>query len=173
MVELPLHKNQEFLLDTCVLQDLSSPRIGKKVLEILGGLTVKGAKLAISQYCAFELLRGANKKNEEAGLGIINSFKNYIVSDNVFLMAARLTTLYKNEKTDSGISDGDKIIAATSIITSAPIITRDGSDFPRPFFKELKCETITYDEKKRRKKTTVMFFLEPNYEVITKKFEER
>jgi predicted nucleic acid-binding protein len=172
MADLPLEK-KDFLLDTCILQDLSSTKIGSQIVNQLTLLIQAGVILAISDYATYELLRGAFVKTEAEGEKVLNAFKRYSVSTEVLRAAARLDTLYKNDGIHSGISDGDEILAATSIIINAPVITRNGRDFPMPFFKEYRREIIIYDQIGRREKTTVLYFLEPDYQVITRRFQER
>jgi predicted nucleic acid-binding protein len=166
----------DFLLDTCILQDIDSPYASIGVSKLLDFLLRTGKVLRISYYAVFELLRGADKGKEQKAEETLKRFVKYVVNDKVFDFAAKLYTLYQKENKQiggmGGISDGDIILAATSIILNQPIITRDGDDFPAPFFKEIHREIITYIPKGKRERSLVIYFLAPDKQVLRLKLLE-
>lgn len=60
MADLPEFEEGEFLLDACIIQDLSAKGLGDEALKILSELVSKGKALAISHYAKYELLRDAS-----------------------------------------------------------------------------------------------------------------
>jgi len=164
---------RKFLLDTCILQDISSEsQLATYILAFLGKLTAQQNSFAISDFATFELLRGASQKIEAKRQTVLNLFQRYATDNPALLVAARLETLYKKQGVDSGISDGDKVLAATSVLTGCPVITRDQTDFPIPFFQEIHREIITY-QGARGNITRVVLILQPDSLVISNRFNER
>ena len=164
------------LYDSCILQNLC----GKMRSGIEPFLTEIQSQTSprISDYTVYELLRGANKKTEQEMRGVLNKITRFGVSTKVLVLSSLLYTLYQEERVDSGISDGDKILAATSILTQAPIMTQNGRHFPRPFFDEMEINfcrktIIEYGSKQRQRDTSIVYFLEPDYSVINEKITKR
>lgn len=72
----------------------------------------------------------------------------------------------------NGVSNEDKIIAATTILSEAYILTANLNDFPRPAFKNRLEVKIDYKNKKDRPCLLVLQILEANGELIDKKLTE-
>jgi predicted nucleic acid-binding protein len=160
------------LLDTNIIQYSSSKSTSPKFIQFLIETNKKGI-LAVSEYSRFELIRGAKTSLEQELLKTFELFKTYPISTEVLYASARIETLYRMEKIAcEKISDGDKIIAATSIILNAPIITANGRDFPWPYFKEIDRTPVIYTEKNISKVILVSFF-QPDLNYLVQRFKER
>ncbi len=160
------------LLDTCIIQYLGSDEIKEEIVCELKDLIKKGKDLSVSYYTVFELLRGANKDKEKKRRETLEGFYKYSISPKVIVWAAMLDTLYRNDGVENGIDEGDKIIAATSISLSIPIITTNGQHFPRPFFDGYK-KIIEYSKNSRRSRVIAVYFLSPDLDFLQKKVKDR
>jgi predicted nucleic acid-binding protein len=172
MADTPSLEKRTFLLDTNILQDLSTPYRSEKTLGLLLSLLGRGNRFVISDFAIYELLRGATLQKEKEASESVGRFERHNITPDVLLAAAWLDTIYRMEKVEAGISDGDEILAATAILTTHAVITRDYSGFPSPFFKEVHREVIVY-ERKHRPQSVAVLFLEPDLDFISGKFKER
>lgn len=164
----------EILFDTNILQYYSVPNIQQNLDAFLRELVIDSSvKFAISQITLCELLSGANVNQETKASEHISAFKQYAIDDQALIMAARLTNLYKEEGVpDTQINIGDKIIAATSILTGCPILTANVNDFPRPYFVEKFRHLLTY-QKGRGLATICLEILAPDIELIGRRLANR
>ena len=168
-----LNDNPIVLLDTNIIQYSASKASATSFIDFLIEIHKIGLSLAVSEYSRFELIRGAKVSTEKELLETFEKFKFYSISTEVLYASARIETLYRMEKIMcEKISDGDKIIAATSILLNAPIITANGRDFPWPYFKEINRTPIVYSEKNISKVILVSTF-QPDINYIVQRFQER
>jgi len=164
---------QHILLDTCIIQYASDSHSGPEYNSYLADLASRGFQLAKSEYVLYELLQGAPEQKEQKLLNALSIFTTFQISTSVLIAASRLKTLYDMEKIPQlQIQDGDKIIAATAILTGSFILTANVNDYPRPFFVEMERKNILY----RYKNTDRMipsYILSPDFPVIEKRFANR
>ncbi|MFZ2153549.1 MAG: hypothetical protein WAV41_05890 [Microgenomates group bacterium] len=165
--------NGNVLLDTNIVQYLASAPTSLSFINMIVDLNKKGCTMSVSEYSIFELIRGARLKTETDLSNTFNIFKKYSVSIEVLYAAARLETLYRMENIQCDkISDGDKIIAATSILTNSTILTTNGRDFPWPYYQETDRDPVIFSEKNISKSILVSSFV-PDQTYIFKRFSER
>lgn len=171
--EKPARPTQDILLDTCILQYSGRTPSASRFLKYLSILGERKFGLAISEFTIYELLQGTSKTKEQELVKILKKFKQFKVTANVLMAAAQLSTLYRREKIpDSQISDGDKIIASTAILTGSLIVTANWNDFPRPFFIESEIKRIEY-KKKGKPVMIPVYLLSPDMIVIKDRFKNR
>jgi len=160
------------LFDSCLLQNMCG-KMGREIGDLLALIQTESTP-RISDYSIYELLRGANRENNIKITGILNKFQRYRITAEVLVVASLLDTLYREEKMEGG-DYGDKILAATSVLTQAPIVTQNGQHFPRPFFDEMNinfCKKTIFEYGNKRKHT-IIHFLEPDYKAIKQKIKLR
>lgn len=164
------------LFDTNILQHLNKEKgdLAIQVLNYINQLTAQNYKSAISDFSIFELLDGCpTLKLEKQLISTLDSFERYELSEEVFLIAAWISTLYRTEKAEyAHIEDGDKLIAATSFLIQGSILTANSRDYPRPFFLEDTMNHIFYSEG-HNKNVLSVFVLKPNIDLITFKLSRR
>lgn len=164
---------QYVILDTCIMQYLDDTNFGDQVLEYLLELKARGFDFAISDITYYESICSAAAKQEEKITQALKLFQTFSLDSNLLLAAGQLYTLYAKEHLPyQKVSDGDVIIATTSIMTGSLILTANCNDFPSPFFKEGERKKITYS-KKKQDKLMVFLLLEPDFEVINHRFSNR
>ena len=165
--------DEVFILDTNIIQYLLNKNSSIAFINFFTDLNKQGKKLSVSEYSIFELTRGAKIKTEEELITTFNIFKRYSVTTEVLTAAARIETLYRMEGIQCDkISDGDKIIAATSVLTNATLFTANGRDFPWPYFIETSRSPIVFSENNYSKSILVSSF-QPDNQYILKRFTER
>lgn len=168
-----LLRDRNVILDTCILQYLNDSLIGPQLTELLTILTRQNNKFYFSDFSTYELFRECPKDKETQLDAVWNRFTRYQVDGRVTRFAAQLASAYKTYGLGTAsINDGDRMIAATTIITKSLILTADSNDFPRPFFKENHIQEIYY-KKKDRKTLLMIYLLEPYYEAINYYHERR
>lgn len=164
---------QDILLDTCILQYSGNTDSSAVFLDYLKDIGTRKFGLAISKFTVYELLQGASVTKEVRLATLLNRFRSFSVSHDTLVAAAQLKTLYNAEKIpDSQISDGDKIIAATAILTGSLIITADARDFPLPFFTQAEVRHLTFS-KSGRPVMIPTYILSPDMAVIKDRFSNR
>lgn len=166
---------KHILLDTNILQYLGKTKsdISNKLIEYMGNLLQRKFVFGISSFCIFELLDGATKNKETELLKAVNIFVRFDVSQEVLLTSARLSSLYRQEKAEyQHIGDGDKILAATSLLTNSLILTANMRDFPRPFFIEEEVKHMLYKEG-HNEKVLSFYLLKADIEGTLYRFERR
>lgn len=139
-------KNLDVLCDTNIFIDLvANAPLKKPLKKFLKDRKATGAFFHYSDYSIFELFRGQPKKLVEDYRQTIINFDQFDVNENILIKPSELMTLYKyhhlvsdastSKKNPKTIDDGDYILAATSFwYQNTVILTRNYSDFPRPFF---------------------------------------
>lgn len=70
------------------------------------------------------------------------------------------------------VEDGDKIIAASALLSNSVILTANAVDFPAPFFKEVERQYITFAMKRERTRTIVVYLLQPQIEITEQRITE-
>ncbi|MEK9201313.1 MAG: PIN domain-containing protein [Patescibacteria group bacterium] len=161
------------LIDTCVIQYVATKDVDLAVNEYLLEIKSRGFDFVISDISTYESLQGVSAQKENELLSLLNSLDRYPIDANTLIAAAQIKTLYDLEKVPQNqISDGDKIIAATSILTGAPIVTSDLNDFPRPYFVELERKNIIYKHKNVDRMIPI-YILSPNIDVVNHRFSIR
>ncbi|HSX06388.1 MAG TPA: hypothetical protein VLG92_01565 [Candidatus Saccharimonadia bacterium] len=161
------------LIDNNMIQHFLSKEYGKQLETILKEIAAIGATLAVSQIVVYEALK-AIVFNEDKFTEVSNFFEQYIlrfpVDENVLIESARVHEIYGMDKNTKGHRDSfsteDIIIATTSMLQGAYIMTCDANDFPMPFFKENNRRYVYYEQKGRRKHL-IIYLLEPDNEAIT------
>jgi|SRR5579884_1503685 len=162
-----------FILDTNIIQYTNNRYSELVFTSLLNELDQEGYSGHISSITIYELLKGANKKIEKEMLLQLNSFKKFEVLDNILQTAAQLETLYRLDGIQPNqIEQGDKIIAATALVTNSHILTANGRDFPYPFFIEEKRKLLEFEVQKKRYKVIPVSFIYPDLEIINKKILE-
>lgn len=165
---------QYILLDSNIVQYAADKFASVEIVPYLQELMNRGFGLAISDITIYELLKGANVKKENEMLQTLNLFQTYFVTQQVLLAAARLETIYKIEGIlPNQIEEGDKFIAATSILTGSLIITANIRDFPWPYFQEVERKIAVYSEKRKRSKCVMLAILNPDIQMVNQRFSER
>ena len=71
------------------------------------------------------------------------------------------------------IENGDKFIAATSILTGSLILTANSRDFPSPCFLESERKPIIFEEKRNRTKCILFTILTSDITMINQRFNNR
>lgn len=161
------------ILDTNVLQYLNAPDIASGILNYIQEIIKSGYTLSISDFSIFELLSGAPRKNEAQLSALLDSLPRFAVDWQNCLTAAQISTVYRIEKSEfSSIEAGDKIIAATAILSNSIVLTANSNDFPRPFFKEFHKKFIYY-KKKNKDQMISLYLLQPDLEQISFRFNNR
>lgn len=161
------------LLDTNILQYLNNPSIARELFAYLEEVHRAGYSLAISNFSIFELLSGVPKSKESNLISALEVIPRFEVTTEVLVAAAQLTTVYRMEKAEYGhITQGDKIIAATSLLNDFPVLTANSNDFPRPFFNELHKKFIFYKDKNRDRMIPVYLLL-PDFDLVKFRYETR
>lgn len=161
------------LLDSNILQYLNTPAIATPLLEYLSELAKADYNLAISDFSIFELLSGIPKSKEKDLLSVLEVLPRFQVNTEVLLTAAQLATVYRIEKCEhQQINEGDKIIAATSILNGYPILTANSNDFPRPIFSELHKRLLYYKDK-NKDRIIAIYLLNPDLEFAKFRYNQR
>jgi predicted nucleic acid-binding protein len=161
------------LFDSNIIQYTAQPKATDAFNEYITDLLSRGFEFAISTVTIFELLRGATIRTEMKMTNLLDRFTKIDITENLLQYAAKLESAYKLENIQpKEIEDGDKIIAATSILSSSIILTANASDFPTPFFKEVERKFITFEVKRERTKTIVVYLLQPQIEITEKRITE-
>jgi len=166
-------KKQYIVLDSCVIQFALNKYLSPNLSKYLRSLIKAGFLLAISEISYFELFHGATLRQEKELNDALRLFIRYRTDLPALIAASRLGGLYRNLKIpDQQISVGDKIIAATSVLTGSLVLTANYNDFPRPFFREVEAKHIFF-KKKNRDRMVIFYLLFPDFVEIGKRFSER
>jgi predicted nucleic acid-binding protein len=156
------------ILDSNVIQNYCNKAISPNLFEVFQKVVDLGYSLAISEFTYYELLNEATISKEKELIGKLNGLNTYRVTSEVLIAAAHIGSLYKDDGVQlNQISSGDKIIAATAILTNSLIYTTNARDFPIPFFKEVVRYPIEYISKKQPVHMYTSF-LEPDLEFTDK-----
>lgn len=165
---------QNIVLDSNIIQYSVDKNASVVFVPYLLELFQRGFGFAISDITIYELLKGANVKNEAEMLRILNIFQRYYLTDNVLIASAQLETIYKIENIEpKQIENGDKFIGATAILTGSLILTSNSRDFPWPYFQELERKPLVYNEKRNRSKCILASVLSPDIAMVNRRFSER
>lgn len=163
------------LLDTNIFTNLNNKQLNEQVIYLLQDAVSKGYGLGISQLSIFELLDSASLQNEIKAFSIISGLKQFKILQRVLIAAGHLGCLYSEDGIDyqKHPQIGDKIIAATAIVNNAVVLTFNGRHFPPPFFKIISTNALKYKQNDGRESYQVCYFLEPDIDVIKKKYDSR
>ncbi len=166
--------NRYIVLDTCIIQHFAEVDLYKQMLNSLRKFEKLGFGFAVSEYVFFESLDGASIEREGQRIKALSGFKIFDTGKNMFIVAARLGSLYSDEKIPpQQISTGDKILAATAFMTNSIIYTTNGRDFPMPFFKCLEMNTLTFKKKNGHTSCIMEYYLEPQIDYIVSRDNDR
>lgn len=164
---------QLIILDSNIIQYTAQPKSADAFNVYIVDLVSRGFEFAISAITIYELLKGANKKTKEKMVKLLKQFTKFELPENVLETAAELESVYKVENIQpKEIEDADKIIGATALLSYALILTANARDFPAPYFKEIERKIITFEEKRERTKTIVIYLLKPEATIIEKHIQE-
>src|SRR6185369_6094442 len=132
------------LLDTCIIQDTGDKNASKSnaVLDYLKELDTY-YNLAISEITIFENLQGLWGKRANQALKVLKTYEWKQITNKVLILSASLGGLYRTI-TSSNIETGDKIIASTTILLDAHVLTKNYEDFPSPFFNQYMWKPIPF-----------------------------
>lgn len=162
-----------FVIDSCILEYLLRKEMIDPILQQLDMWRGNYLEIGISEITYAELLDGAYRDKELKVIELIEKLYSFSISKSVLKTAGKLGSIYKQEfGAEKGISIGDKIIAATSIIHGAPIVTANIKDFPQPFFRVIKNKNIIY-RKDSSDRMIYIAVLYPNYDYINYSFKAR
>ncbi|MEK7594881.1 MAG: PIN domain-containing protein [Patescibacteria group bacterium] len=161
------------LLDNNAIQAFLGKDTAPELAEFLKEVDEVGATLAVSDIVLYEALK-AVIFDEQKTAEVANFFDNYLtrynVDEDVLISAARVHEMYGSDKATKGsrhaCSTEDIIIATTSMILGAYVLTSDGNDYPMPFFKESNRIAIYYQVKNRRRHK-IFYLLQPDQEAIS------
>lgn len=167
----PIKANKQYvIIDTCIIQYFNDPELSECILNDLREAVKVGYNLAISDFTFFELLNEATIEKENERMSALNSLSRAYVRRDTLIAAAHLGCLYKDDGATSDI--GDKIIGATALLTNSIIYTANVRDYPLPFYTPLlKRYLIRY--KKGYETTIPSYFLKPDVDYISRKYNER
>lgn len=148
-----ISKKPLLILDTNILIYLFDKLKIVKIFEILKQL-YPDHELSISTYTHYEII-GWGSKNILELVKTLNLFRNIHVDMEVLIFAGLMKCL--------GIrKNGDSIIASTSFLNNALILTANHRDFPEPYFKEIKFWPVDYRTDKNRTNIQTIHLLKPN-----------
>lgn len=156
------------IIDTNIFQHYAHKDLADQIISNLQEALTAGYQLALSDITFYEVIDGASPEKEAERLGAIGKIKRFPVNKSVLIAAGHMGKLYKDDQCE-GANTGDKIIAATSVLTGSMIYTTNARDFPRPFFNEVASRILTYEEK-RTQKVIKATFLKPDGAFISKSF---
>lgn len=169
----PPAPQQRIILDTNVISRIDSTDQGMQIGLYLLELSKRGFGFALSDVIVYELLRGNLKAKEAKMLESLADFFSYYLTTNVMIAAAQLDNLMKIDEINvNSVDYGDKLIAATAILTGSLILTNNSRDFPWPFFHEVEPKSIFYKEGEKQK-CLCLALLQPDIQHINLRFNER
>ncbi len=164
---------QLIILDSNIIQYTAQPKSADAFNAYIADLVSRGFEYAISTITIYELLKGANKRTKEKVVKLLRQFTKFELPENVLQTAAELESVYKiDEIQPKEIDDADKIIGATALLSYGLILTANARDFPAPYFKEIERKFITFEEKRERTKTIVVYILRPEAAIIEQRIQE-
>lgn len=163
-MEISQKSKPNLILDTNIISYASNYPVERQeqILKIIDGYRSKFDPV-ITDYVQFELLKRAENKDSEL-LKKLGLFGKLSTTQAVILMSGVLCGVYKKAGVTRQISDGDLIIATTSILSQSHLLTADKDDFCYPYFEERECLTIAFKEHENSHRTSVIpiYLLEPN-----------
>lgn len=160
------------LLDTNIFKHLSNSDLYPQIINLLKDAVSKGYGISYSIYSLFELIDSASVENEVVAMNATKGLKRYKINQTILIGAGHLGSMYKDDGVKKEPERGDKIIAATAIITNSVIFTTNGRDFPIPFFKVISTPLLKYN-RCGRDVCLFSYFIEPDLDKITTKHKER
>ena len=162
------------ILDTNILQYLNNTDISKELIAYFSEIIKAGyTNFAMSDFSFFEAISGAPKKDEEKLIELLSQIPRFEVKPETCVAAGQMATLYRIEKAEfQNIESGDKIIAATAILSGSLILTANCNDFPRPFFREFHKRFVYYKRKNKDQMISI-YLLQPDLEQINFRFNNR
>ena len=138
----PTNKKPYVILDTNIFGYLLSRDMLGQILEILKELS--GVyEIVASKYTYFELVRKGTKDVRDV-VKSFDQFKTFEINEKVLFIAALLYYIWGPKS-----HDGDCIIASTALLNSAYILTANNTDFPEPYFKEVKFWNVNFPRENR------------------------
>lgn len=161
------------LIDTSIFEHLGNEDLSRQIFLLLNDAKAKGYGLSMSIFSLLELIDTATIENERKAIEATNGIKRFKINQTNLVTAGHLGCMYKNDGLDRQPEKGDKIIAACACMNNAIIFTTNGRDFPCPFFKTLSKPLLTYKKSDGREVCLVSYFLEPDIEILNKKYSER
>lgn len=170
----PLDKQKRYiLLDSNIISSLSNEDLANKILAVLKEAIDIGYALAISDITFFELLNGTTVPTEQKMILALSGVDRFYVKKDILVAAAHLGALYKAHDLQlDQFGLADQVIAATSVIRNCIIFTKNGRDFPQPFFKELDRRMLEYKSKEYPVCVPV-YFMEPQLSYIGEYYQKR
>lgn len=133
--------NKKVLIDANILQYATNISYANDVYAVFDKLKSLGYDLMVSSYTTFEVYRGLDTKRIPKMKQVIDLFSPNETDLMCFSVAAVLDTCYRRYQSTKPYagrySDGDLVLAGSSFAYNSPILTANGNDFPRPFFKEI------------------------------------
>jgi predicted nucleic acid-binding protein len=166
-------KPQRYLiLDSNIFKYFGNLELSSQIIFLLQDALAKGYGLAISKFTLLELLDTATVDNEIKAFSYIKGLRHFRISETVLTTAGHLGCLYKDDGIEDQPEKGDKIIAGTAWANNAVIFTANGRDFPTPFFNVLSKSVLKYT-KNKAEVHMVFYFVEPDYQMIQTKYQER
>lgn len=140
------------ILDTNILIYLFNKSKIDKILKIIKEL-YSDYEISISNYTHYEIISWGSKEVLIL-VKALTLFKNIHVDQEVLIFAGLMKCL--------GIkNNGDSIIAATSFLNNAFILTANHRDFPEPYFEETKFWPVDYKTDKNRTTILTTHLLKP------------
>lgn len=114
------------LIDTTVAVD--HLRGNANAVTLITGLVEEGEALAASEVVRFELLAGVRPTETDALERFFTSLIWLGIDEDITRAAGSLAR--KHRKSHSGIDDADYLIAATSVVADADLLTTNVRHFP-------------------------------------------
>lgn len=156
------------ILDSNILiyQNSDKEDLSKGMRSILYSLTDIYKELVISSISHYEVLKGVSTNKLTEFFSSINKLSTINADATVCRRAAHIHRIYHEKNIpDKQCSTEDIIIAASATVLPADVLTANGNDYPRPFFKEVGHWSIHYLHGDRRITLHIMC-LRPDIEVI-------
>ncbi len=135
-----------------------------------------GYYLSISAITKYELIKKSTIHLEVEREKLLKGVKCFNITMPVIRLTGRLSCFYEQFKiSEEQIELPDKIIAATSMITTSAICTTNPSDYPAPFFAELTNyrKVIEHPGKSGFPIFVVLYILVPQRNIVGSLWKER
>lgn len=159
----PVESLPILIVDTNIFGNLLDEKTLDDTFKILVELS-KGYQLSISNITLQEIVSKGTKDVYEI-IRSFKSFKKFEVDKTVLMIAGLMTCI--------GIKGNfDSIIAATSFLNEAVILTGNQKDFPEPCFNEIRHWKIKYKDKGNRTAYYLIHLLAVNINKTLGKFNK-
>lgn len=169
----PARPSRYILLDSDIFNHLGNADLFPQIIYLLRDALAKGYGISMSLYTLLELIDTASIENEVKAVIATQGVKRFKINQTILITAGHLGCMYKEDNVTKEPDKGDKIIAATAVLNNSVIFTTNGRDYPRPFFREISKPVLKYKKSDGREVCLISYFLEPDFDIISTKHQER